>query len=94
MVDITVNEAMVLQKALKGRLGELSNLRSEVASKVTYYGETEKVVEPKYDVKKVDADCVAIENFLMDLDTAIKQSNAITRISLKIDGRSLLSPLS
>jgi hypothetical protein len=93
-MEITVNEAMVLQKTLRGRLGELSSLRSEVASKTTYYGETEKVVEPKYDVRKVDTDCVAIENYLMDLDTAIKQSNAITKITLKIDGRALLSPLS
>lgn len=94
MASMTINEAMVLSKALRGRLAELSQLRSECAIKTTYYGEKDKVVEPQYDVKKVDKKCVEIENFLFTVDTLIKQSNAVTRITVEGDAQTLLTPLS
>lgn len=92
-MKLSVNAAMVLQKALRGRLGELSSLRTTCAAKETYYGEKNKVIEPLYDVKVLDGRCVAIENALLDMDTAIKGSNAITIIEVDVDKAALLSPL-
>ena len=93
-MDYTINEAMVLIKALRGRLGELSSLRSECATSTQYYGSSgERVITPLYPVKDLDAKCVAIENFLLLVDTAIKQSNAITKIKIDIDAQTLMTPI-
>jgi hypothetical protein len=94
-MQYTINEAMVLSKALRGRLAELSSLRETCATKTTYYSsEKDKVIEPQYDVKMLDARCVNIENFLLQVETKIKQSNAITMISVDNDARDLMTPLS
>jgi hypothetical protein len=92
-VKITVNAAMVLQKALRGRLAELSSLRSTCATTETYFGTPQRVVEPKYDVKALDKRCVELENVLLDIDTAIKGSNAIVTIDIAADKNALLAPL-
>lgn len=92
---MTVNEAMVLMKSIRGRLGELSSLRATSANRETsYYGTDKKTVEPMYDVKALDKKCTELENFLFIVETKIKQSNAITKI--KIDApevSELLSPI-
>lgn len=92
---ITINQAMVLAKALRGRLAELSSLRGEVAVRTSYYssGNKEKIVEPQYDVKKLDRMCVDIENFLLEIDGLIKDSNARTTIEVVTNGRELLKAL-
>ena len=94
---MTVNEAISLQKAVRGRVQELKTLRSEVsASKETnWYGERDKTekVEPQFDVKVVDSKIVEIELFLYKIDAAIKQSNAATQLSIEADLSSLLAPL-
>jgi ATP:corrinoid adenosyltransferase len=90
---MTINEAMVLMKALRGRLAELSSLRSEVSTKTRYFGQAEKSVEPQYDVVVVDEYCVAIENALRRIDTAIKVSNAATHIDVVLDLDKLMAAL-
>jgi len=92
-MEYTINAAMIVSKALRGRLAELSVLRQECATSTRFYGETERVVTPLYDVKKVDKKCVEIENFLMAVDTLIKQSNAVTKITVEGDAQTLLTPL-
>lgn len=93
MAKLTVNEAMVLAKTIRGRYAELSSLRSSCASRETYFSEPKKVIEPTYDVKALDKRCVELENFLLNVDTKIKQSNAITMIEVDADVKSLLAPL-
>ena len=93
-MQYSINEAMVLSKALRGRLGELSSLRAQCATLTHYYGDAEKTETPQYDVKKVDAKCVAIENFLLLVETAIKQSNAVTKITVDVNAQDLLTPIS
>ena len=97
---LTINEAMVLQKAVKTRLNDLKELRDEVAfEETTSYplvsDTREKVVtkEVKYDVKKVDRKITELELFLFKLDSKIKQSNAITKIDIEANIDELLSPL-
>jgi hypothetical protein len=91
-MEMTINEAMVKLKVLKGRLGELSHLRSESATRETWR-EPNKTIEPVYDVKDLDRRCTEIELAIMDIDTSIKQSNALTRIKIEADVKALLSPL-
>jgi len=93
MPKLSINEAMVTAKALRGRLGELSGLRSQSATRETYYGEKNKVVEPTYDVKILDKKCVEIENALLEIDSRIKQSNAVTLIEIEADAKGLMSPI-
>jgi intein/homing endonuclease len=92
MTKMTVNEAMVLAKAIRGRYAELSSLRSSCANRETYF-DPKKVIEPTYDIKALDKRCVELENFLLQVDTAIKQSNAITTIEVDADVKSLLTPI-
>lgn len=94
-MQITINEALSLQKAIRERLNELKALRSHVANRESYlYSRDEKkVVEPQYDVKAVDRKAVELEKFLLKSDTAIKQSNAVTKIELDLDTDKLLEPL-
>ena len=92
MAEITINEAMVKMMVLKGRWGELSHLRSESATRETWR-EPNKIIEPIYDMRDLDRRCTEIEMAIMDIDTAIKQSNALTRIKIEADVKTLLSPL-
>jgi len=90
----TVNEVMVLMKAVRGRLAELSGLRSSVANVVSYYDAgAKKTIEPQYDVKMLDRRCVEIENWLLEAETKIKQSNAVVTIELEADVALLLKPI-
>ena len=96
---MTINEAMVLQKAVRERLNELKNLRDRVAvEKTTTYPwatDKEKIekIEIKYDIKVVDKKVVELEMFLFKIDAKIKQANAITNIDIIADVDKLLAPL-
>jgi len=96
MTKMTVNEAMVLAKAVRGRYAELSSMRSANLTRETYYAtanEPKRVVEPTYDVKDIDRRCVELENFLLQVESKIKQSNAMTTIEIDADVKILLAPL-
>ena len=95
MSDITINEALVLQKAVRERLNELKSLRSTVANKESFLfaREEKKVVEPQYDVKLVDRKMTELQLFLLKSDTAIKRSNATATIRFDFDADKLLSSI-
>ena len=96
---ITVNEAMSLQKAIKDRVHQLRELRSQVAVKSETrwlgMGEKDKIqtVEPQFDIKKVDKKITELEIVLYKIDSKIKQSNAKTEIEINADAENLLAPL-
>jgi len=97
---MTISEAMVLQRTLKGRVHELQSLRNANAvGRNTYYmldsGREQKreIVEPKYDPKVVDRKVVEIEAFLFKLDAGIKRANAVTDIGIGADVDKLLEPI-
>ena len=96
MTEITINEALVLQKAVREGLNELKTLRSSVANKESFLfaREEKKVVEPQYDVKAVDRKMTELQLFLLRSDTAIKKSNALATIRLDFDADKLLSSIS
>lgn len=90
----TINELLVLSKAVRERINNLKELVSKTAVRERFYGNVEKVVEPQYDVKKVDAKIVTLQKFLLDVDTAIKQSNAVTTVEINYQADELLAPIS
>ncbi len=94
MTKYTINRALVLQKSIRERLAELRQLRASVAVNETWFqGENRRENKANYDIKAVDKKCVELENFLLDVDSLIKQSNAVSTIELDVDVKALLSPL-
>ncbi len=97
MDKLTINSGIALQNALKSRISELKYLRDKVAVKEvrSFYGEpkTETVVEPQFDVKKVDTKITKLENVIFRLNASIKEANAKTPLGLELDVDELLSPL-
>lgn len=92
---MSINQVLVLQKAVRERANELRTLRASVSTKEFHHygGEDRKIVEPQYDVKAVDKKVTELERFLFKTDSAIKQSNATTQIDVDFDEEKLLEPL-
>ena len=95
MSELTVNELMVVMKNARGRVQDLKTLRQSSSKSERFYigEEREREVKPEYDVKAVDRKAIEIEKFLMKADSAIKQSNAITKVSVELDVDSLFAPI-
>lgn len=93
---MTISKALTLVPKVRERLNELKGLRSEVSAKETrIYGEKDRsITEPQFDVVKVDKKIVKLELFLLDLDDAIKESNAKTQINVEFDKLDLFESLS
>lgn len=96
MRELTINEAIALINQLKSRKSALSAMRQEVSTKESHwYGEQrQKIVEPQYDVKSLDQKIVELDNWLFQLDAAVKAANARTTLGLKVPVEELLKPLS
>lgn len=92
---LTINELLVLMKVVRERLCELRSLKNQVAMKTRYIdiNSKERIEEPQYDIKVVDRKVVQLENWLFKADSAIKQSNAVTKIDIVADIDDLLAPL-
>ena|SRR4030042_5036782 len=94
---LTVNGAMSLMKTLRERVSSLKALSHQVSvltrSSWKASGEMAEETIPQYDVKKVDAKIMELENILFKIDTAIKQKNAVTNLDIEIDVDELLKPL-
>ncbi len=94
-MSMTINEALVLQKAVRERLNELKGLRGQVATRERYFsmGNENRVTEPQYDVKAVDRKIVELEIFLLKSETAVKNANATTKLAIEFDTEKLLAPI-
>jgi len=92
---VTINELLVLQKAVRERKNELSSLRSQLSTKERFFslGNENKVIEPQYDVKVVDKKITELEIWLFKADAAVKQVNATTSVNIVADVDVLLAPL-
>jgi hypothetical protein len=89
----TINELLVLSKIVRERVNNLKALSEKVSKREVFYSTSEKVVEPTYDVKSVDKKIVELQRFLLDADTAIKKSNAVTEVEIEYSVDKLLEPL-
>ena len=75
-----INEALSLAKIVRERLNDLKALRTQVSVKDKWMREPEKVTEPQYDVKEVDKKIIKLQNFLFEVDSKIKATNAVTEV--------------
>jgi len=93
---MTINELLVLMKAVNKRINDLSIIRQTVSvTEHRYFGGDERKESiPEYDVKAVDKKITELQLFLFKADSAIKQSNAVTSVEVEVDVDSLLAPLS
>ena len=94
----SINEWMITRKILEERKKDLKRLRelSAVDSRVIdSYGDKvkESINTAQYDVKVLDRRIVEMQNADLAIESAIKQSNATTKLELVIDVDSLLSPV-
>ncbi len=94
----SINEWMVIRKVLGERRSDLKQLRQDTAVKTTQtqiYGERETTTtnEPQYESKQIDRRITEMQNADLLIDSAIKQTNAMTGVELPIDIDYLLSPM-
>lgn len=92
MSMVSVNETMVKMKIVRERLNGLKALRAQVAV-TEQWMERDKISTPEYDVTAVDKKITEIQLWLMNTDSAIKVSNAITKIDIDADVEKLLEPI-
>ena len=90
---MTISQALVAQKAIRDRIGDLTRLRSEVSTRETFFGEPKKQIEPMFNVAAVDAYISYLKLKLFILDSKVKEANAITEIGMNVDVEHLLRPL-
>lgn len=90
---MTVSESLQLVKAIKQRTSSLEKLRDQVSVKETYYSATNKTSEPLYDVKEVDNKLVNLNQILFTLESAIKQSTAVTNLNVNISTNDVFEAL-
>ena len=94
----SINEWMIIRKIVGERKQDLKRLRdlSAVDSRVIdSHGDKvkESINTAKYDVKVLDRRIVEMQNADLAIESAIKQSNATTKIDLAVDVDFLLSPV-
>ena len=93
-MEITINEALALKVTVVERIADLKILRNSVSStRRNLFGDDNSVTEPKYDVKKVDEKLMKLEVWKLKVDQAIKQANALTKITIEGELVDLLTPL-
>jgi len=92
---MTINESLAFLDEIKGRVGQLSSLRSEVSTEKTqWYGDQSKqTTTPRYDVIALDSKIVELQNWIYQIKARIKALNATTELGLSIPVEKLLSPL-
>jgi hypothetical protein len=92
----SINQLMCFTKAIRSRIGDLQSLRQSAQTRTTHYSHdgSSRTDEATYDIKAVDKKITELETFLFMADSAIKQSNATTIISLDFDMKEMLAPLS
>ena len=93
MEKMTVNAALTLKTSIEARKRELTALRDKNSIKETFFGNENKVIEPRYDPKLIDAKISELTIFLFKLDAEIKRINAVTLIDMTADVDSLLAPI-
>jgi len=82
-MSITINKALVLGKVIRERVNDLKGLRTQVATKKTFFGQPERgeITEPTYDIKELDKKILKLQQIAYELETAVKEQNNIVWIN-------------
>lgn len=95
-MKITINSALVMRATLQERAKDLKDLLQETAveKRRSYGGDDKEILTPKYDVRSVDAILTMIKLAVFEIDSATKQSNAVTMIDIPdVDFKRLMQPI-
>lgn len=82
--EFTINTLLCLEKSLKARAAQLKEMEVE-NSKRTRWMDSNKIEEPAYDVKRIDAKLVMLTKALFNIDMKIKETNARTKVEMDDD---------
>jgi len=88
----SVNAWLSNRQHLVDRRKQLEELKKTSANVVTWH-DPKKTDTPIYDVAKLDAMVTEINNAIMVIDEAIKESNYQTKLSINIDFQALMQPI-
>lgn len=89
-MQLSVNKLLEMQKALKERRSQLEKLTVENSKSTRWYGSTEKLEEPQYDLNTLDEMVTAINNALFEISATLKESNATTKVDVAVDFNELM----
>lgn len=94
---MTVNQLLELMKVVRERIGRYKAIQKDLSTKEKWAeritGDFVKETLLQYDPKEIDRKISEYENFLFLASSAIKESNARTEVSMKVEVDLLLAPL-
>jgi hypothetical protein len=94
MASFTVNTLLCYEKNLKSRVSQLKELAEQSTKKTSWMMDNNRVEEPTCDIKELDKKIVRLSKALLDIDMAIKTSNAKTKVEIaEFDYDTLMAPL-
>jgi K+-sensing histidine kinase KdpD len=94
MVTKSINAWLSMKNSLQARLAELKEMKGNASTRhISRYDGKEDIVEPTYDIKQIDKKCALITTALFNIDQAIKEANAATKIEIDVDYNELVKPL-
>lgn len=97
MATYSVNALLSMQTSLRTRLNQLNELKNSSTRTTRFFGldsgKENRVEEPTYDIKLVDAKIVKINKALFKIDQSIKESNATVKVDVDVDYDDLTSEL-
>jgi len=82
-----------MQKALKERRNQLEKLTQDSSKSIRWYGSAEHLEEPKYSMTTLDKMVTDINNALFEISATIKESNALTKVTVSVDFADLMKPI-
>jgi len=88
----TISTLLVMEKNLRGRLNEISNLAQSSTSR-SRWGDSDRIDEPTYDVKKLDKKCSDIRKALFKINREIKTVNASVTVEVDVDYDTLMDAI-
>jgi hypothetical protein len=88
----TISTMLVMEKNLRGRLNELSSLASSSTTRSSW-GDSARIDEPTYDVKKLDKKCSDIRKALFMIDKEIKIANSKITVDIDVDYFALMDSI-
>ena len=88
----TISTLLVMEKNLRNRLTEVSNLVQSSTSR-SVWTESDRIDEPTYDIKKLDKKCSDIRKALFKINNEIKKANAKVEIELDVDYDELMDAI-
>lgn len=88
----TISTLLVMEKNLRGRLSELSSIAQSSTTR-SRWGDSDRIDEPTYDIKKLDKKCSDIRKALFNLNKEIKKANATIEVEVNVDYDALMDAI-